>query len=94
MEESRMAELHQELQQVSSQINQAQEDVLNAQGANMELVEDAEIKIEQARQALQTLQNTNGKEALENTQFQQAFETLHDVQQQIQEAQQNRNDIL
>jgi len=89
-----MTELHHQLQQVSKQINEAQAEVLNAQGANLELVEQAEEKIKEARQSLQNIQDENGKEALENAQFQQAFETLHDVRQQIQEVQQNRHDIL
>lgn len=89
-----MSELHDQLQQVSRQITAAQEDILIAQGSNTETIEEAEMKIEQARATLQMLKEQNGREAIDNAQFQNAFEKLHDVSQQIQEAQQNINDLL
>jgi len=89
-----MEQLHQQLQQISQQINAAQEDILRAQGSDLQLIEEAELKIQQAHEQLKMLQNQNGTKATENAQFQQAFEELHDVRQQIQEAQQNNNDIL
>lgn len=89
-----MSELHDELQRVSRQIKAAQEDILIAQGSNAKIIEQAEMKIQEVRDKLQLLQEKNGREAINHPQFQHAFEELHDVRQQIQEAQQNMNDLL
>lgn len=86
--------LHDELQIASSQVNAAQEAVIQAQGQDAQMLEMAEQALNQAEQVLRGLQDQAGREATENAQFQQAFEELHDVRQQVQEAQQNINDIL
>lgn len=86
--------LHQTLQQASQQIKQAQEAVIGAQGADLKQLEQAEQQLQQAEKDLQNAQNQAGNEITENAQFQQAFEELHDVRQQVKEAQQNNNDVL
>jgi len=86
--------MHQELQQVSSQIKEAQASVFQAQGSDARMLEQAELIIQEARQNLQMISKQNGTEATGNAQFQQAYEELHDIRQQIQEAQQNNNDVL
>lgn len=77
---------HQKLQQAHKQIISAQQAVLDAQGANNKLIEQAEQQLIQAEQALQALQTNEGTELTENPQFQQAYEELHDIRQQVQEA--------
>ncbi len=96
MEVHRMAyeNLHEELQRASALVNAAQEAVIQAQGQDMEVLEQAEQQLKSAEQTLRNLQSQAGTEATQNAQFQQAFEELHDVRQQVQEAQQNINDIL
>ncbi|MBU8790743.1 hypothetical protein [Oceanobacillus caeni] len=86
--------LHEELQRASALVNAAQEAVIQAQGQDMEVLEQAEQQLKSAEQTLRNLQRQAGTEATQNSQFQQAFEELHDVRQQVQEAQQNINDIL
>lgn len=76
---------HQKLQQAHKQIISAQQAVLDAQGANNKLIEQAEQQLIQAEQALQALQTNEGTELTENPQFQQAYEELHDIRQQVQE---------
>jgi aspartyl/asparaginyl-tRNA synthetase len=85
--------LHEKLQQASKLVNEAQESVLQAQGQNLQVVEQAHHMLEQAENELKSVQNQAGTEATENPQFQQAFEALHDVRQQVQEAMQNMKDI-
>lgn len=86
--------LHQILQQASQQINAAGEAVMQAQGSDPGLLEQAEQQLQQAETELQNAQSQAGTEATENAQFQQAYEQLHDLRQQVQEAQQNNNDVL
>ncbi|GGH70745.1 hypothetical protein GCM10010978_05990 [Compostibacillus humi] len=86
--------LHEQLQQASRNVKEAQEAVLQAQGQDLALIEVAQAKLEEAEQVLEQLQQQFGTEATENPQFQQAFESLHDTRQQAQEAQQNITDIL
>ncbi|WP_246001165.1 hypothetical protein [Oceanobacillus piezotolerans] len=89
-----MENIHTELQQASREINEAQEAVLQAQGRDEHLLEQAEQKIKRAADVLQNIQEHGGLEITKNSQFQQAYEELHDVRQQVQEAQQNNHDIL
>ncbi|SFA84399.1 hypothetical protein SAMN04488072_102271 [Lentibacillus halodurans] len=84
---------HQQLQQASRQIHDAQESARLAQGSDAQLLEQAEQQLQQAEQQLKAAQQA-GIEATENPQFQQAYAELHDTRQQIQEAQQNNNDVL
>ncbi|WP_047982267.1 hypothetical protein [Ornithinibacillus contaminans] len=86
--------LHQKLQQASQLLQEAQQAVVQAAGQDMSLLEQAHQKLEQAERELRNVQNQAGTEATENAQFQQAFEELHDVRQQVQEAQQNSTDVL
>ncbi|TMN23370.1 hypothetical protein FH966_11000 [Lentibacillus cibarius] len=86
--------LHEQLQQASKQIHDAQESARMGQGSDPQLIEQAEQQLQQAEKQLQQAQNQAGREATENPQFQQAYEQLHDTRQQVQEAQQNNNDIL
>lgn len=87
-------DLHQKLQQISHQIQDAQEVARLAQGSDPQLLEQAEQQLHQAEQELQNARRQAGTEATENPQFQQAYEQLHDTRQQVQEAQQNNNDVL
>ncbi|PAV28133.1 hypothetical protein CIL05_18685 [Virgibacillus profundi] len=86
--------LHQQLQQASQQIHDAEENVRLAQGSDPNLLEQAEQELKKAEQVLENAQNQAGTEATENAQFQQAFQQLHDTRQQVQEAQQNNSDVL
>ncbi|WP_068675542.1 hypothetical protein [Oceanobacillus sp. Castelsardo] len=86
--------LHEELQRASVQVNAAQEAVIQAQGRDTQVLDQAEQQLKNAEQILRNLQSEAGTEATQNSQFQQAFEELHDVRQQVQEAQQNINDTL
>ncbi|MDY0406147.1 hypothetical protein P5G51_012770 [Virgibacillus sp. 179-BFC.A HS] len=86
--------LQQQLDEASSKIKQAQEAILQAQGTDPELLQQAEANLLQAKQKLEIAQNESGTEATENAQFQQAYEQLHNTRQQVQEAQQNNNDVL
>ena len=85
--------MHEKLQQASKMLKDAQAAVLQAQGQGLQILEQAQRMVEQAENELKNLQNQAGREATENAQFQQAFEELHDIRQQVQEAQQNINDI-
>ncbi|MUK87951.1 hypothetical protein GMD78_06005 [Ornithinibacillus sp. L9] len=85
--------LHDQLQHASRQVKDAQAAVLQAKGSNPELLEQAEQQLQQAEQILEKAQQA-GTEATENPQFQQAYEELHDIRQQVKEAQQNNNDVL
>lgn len=86
--------LHEKLQMTSKMLKDAQQAVIQAQGRDLDTLEQAEAMLNQAEHELRSLQHQAGKEAIENAQFQQAFENLHDIRQQVQEAQQNINDIL
>ncbi|MFD2043572.1 hypothetical protein ACFSTA_04195 [Ornithinibacillus salinisoli] len=86
--------LHQQLQQASKQIKDAQRAVLEAQGSDPELIHQANELLLQADEILQNASEQAGIEATENPQFQQAYEELHDIRQQVQEAHQNNNDVL
>lgn len=86
--------LHEKLQQASKMLKDAQQNIIQAQGQDLQLVEEAQSMLEQAENELRNLQHQAGREAIENPQFQQAFEELHDVRQQAQEAHQNINDAL
>ncbi|GAA0614273.1 hypothetical protein GCM10009001_34430 [Virgibacillus siamensis] len=86
--------LHEQLQQVSQHIEDAQETARQAQGSNQQLLSQADQLLKQAEQDLVHARNQAGAEATENAQFQQAYEQLHDTRQQVQEAQQNNNDVL
>lgn len=85
--------MHEKLQQTSKMLKDAQASVLQAQGQNLQRLEQAEELLNQTENELRNLQNQAGTEATENSQFQQAFEDLHDIRQQVQEAQQNIHDI-
>jgi aspartyl/asparaginyl-tRNA synthetase len=86
--------LHEKLQQASRMLKEAQEAVIQAGGQDLQTLEQAENALNQVESELRAVQNQAGKEATENSQFQQAFESLHDIRQQVQEAQQNINDVL
>ena len=88
------ANLHQELGKISNQIQAAQQAVLKAQGTDSTLLEQAHQQLQQAEDALEDTRIQAGTEATENPQFQQASEELHDIRQQVQEAQQNNSDVL
>ncbi|GGA81193.1 hypothetical protein [Ornithinibacillus halotolerans] len=85
--------LHEKLQEASRMLKEAQGAVIQAQGRDLEPLGQAEQTLIQVERELQNLQHQAGREAIENAQFQQAFESLHDIRQQVQEAQQNINDI-
>ncbi|WP_067724821.1 hypothetical protein [Oceanobacillus damuensis] len=87
-------DIHQRLQEASHQIKEAQEAIIRAQGHDRQLLEQAEQQLLQAEQALQATGEQAGSEATENSQFQQAYQKLHDTRQQVKEAQQNINDVL
>lgn len=86
--------LHQRLQQASGQIKEAGQAVIQAQGSDDQLLELAQKQLQQAEQELKSAQNTAGTEATDNSQFQQAYEKLHDTRQQIQEIKKNNNNVL
>ncbi|WP_047986015.1 hypothetical protein [Ornithinibacillus californiensis] len=86
--------MHEKLQQASKMLKEAQQAVIQAQGQDIQTVERAHELLNQAESELQNLQNQAGREAIENSQFQQAFESLHDIRQQAQEAAQNIRDEL
>ncbi|WP_164669325.1 hypothetical protein [Virgibacillus doumboii] len=86
--------LHEQLQQASQHLHDAQEAARRAQGSDAQLLEQADQLLNQAEKDLQHARNQGGREATENAQFQQAYEQLHDTRQQVQEAQQNNNDVL
>ena len=86
-------ELHDKLQLASKQIKEAQESIRLAQGSDLHLYNRAEEQLQHAESELESLKSA-GTEAIENSQFQQAYEQLHDTRQQVQEAQQNINDVL
>nr|WP_306798652.1 hypothetical protein [Oceanobacillus saliphilus] len=86
--------MHEQLQHASQQIKEAQDAILRAQGYDRKLLEQAEQQLQEAEQALQHTQDQAGTEATENSQFQQAYQNLHDTRQQVKEAQQNINDVL
>lgn len=86
--------LHQRLQQASEQIKEAEQAVFQAQGSDHQLLELAQKQLQQAEQVLKSAQNAAGTEATENSQFQHAYEQLHDTRQQIQETKKNNNNIL
>lgn len=86
--------LHERLQQASGQIKEAEQAVLQAQGSDDQLLELAQKQLQQAEQLLRSAQNEAGTEATDNSQFQHAFEQLHDTRQQIQETKKNNNSIL
>jgi glycyl-tRNA synthetase beta subunit len=85
--------LHQKLQNASHQIISAQETVIQAQGKDAQLIEQAQQQLREAEHVLESLQNEAGTEATHNAQFQQAFEALHNVREQINEYQDNSNEI-
>jgi aspartyl/asparaginyl-tRNA synthetase len=86
--------LHEKLQQASRMLKEAQEAVIQAGGQDLQILEQAENALNQVENELRHVQNQAGTEATQNSQFQQAFESLHDIRQQVQEAQQNINDVL
>ncbi|WP_330948483.1 hypothetical protein [Virgibacillus sp. MG-45] len=83
-----------QLQHVSSKIKAAQDAILQAQGTNKTLLEQAYEQLHQAEGELKNAQQTYGTTAINHPHFQQAYEALHDTRQQVQEAQQNIDDIL
>lgn len=85
--------LHETLQEASRQVKEAQEMVLQAQGADYELLQQAEQQLKEAEQVLREAQAQSGTEATENPQFQQAFEQLHDIRQQLQDVNQNFKEL-
>lgn len=89
-----MVNLHEKLQQASRMLHEAQAAVIKAQGQDLSTLEEAQNMLEQVESELKNVQNQAGTEATENPQFQQAFEELHDIRQQVQEAQQNITDVL
>lgn len=86
--------LHQLLQQASKSIQEAQVTASEAQGSNEILLNQAVQLLLKGEQTLEKARHQGGTEATENSQFQQAYEQLHDTRQQLQEAQQNNNDVL
>ncbi|MGM8212266.1 hypothetical protein ACLIBH_05640 [Virgibacillus sp. W0430] len=87
-------DVHNQLQQASQQIKSAQGAVLQAQGSDEGVLNQADEQLQQAEHVLRRIQEDAGWDITKNAQFQQAFEQLHDVRQQVQEAQQNLSDIL
>ncbi|SET94124.1 hypothetical protein SAMN05421676_1139 [Salinibacillus kushneri] len=85
--------LHQQLQQVSKQIDKAEEAVRLSQGTDFQLVQQAKQQLKHAEQNLQNAQDQSGTEATENPQFQQAFEQIHNTRQHIQEVEQHSDDV-
>lgn len=87
-------QLHQQLQQASQQIKSAESSVQMAQGSDPIELENAEQQLQQAEETLKFASAKGGREATENSQFQQAYEQLHDLRQQVQKAQQKNDDTL
>lgn len=84
--------IHQNLQEASHIIQEAQQTAINAQGTDAEELRRAQEKLERAEQELNQARMQGGLEAVENPQFQQASEQLHDTRQNVQDAlQQNRD---
>ncbi|MRG87139.1 hypothetical protein [Salinibacillus xinjiangensis] len=84
--------LHEMLQQASHQIQEANETLIDAQGEDPELIQQAQQQLERVEQELHTAQQQAGQEATENPQFQQAFEQLHNTRQHIQDLRHNNKD--
>ncbi|WP_102028415.1 hypothetical protein [Salirhabdus sp. Marseille-P4669] len=83
--------LHQQLQQLSKKIHDAEQAVLDAQGSQPELLEQALQQLEEVERELQNAQNESGIEATHNPQFQQTYEQLHDIRQQVQDIKRNND---
>lgn len=81
--------LHDTLQRASRQVKEAQEMVIRAQGADQHLLEQAERQLKEAELVLQQAQDQSGTETTENPQFQQAYEQLHHIRQQLQDVTHN-----
>ncbi|MFD1337011.1 hypothetical protein ACFQ4N_15790 [Oceanobacillus iheyensis] len=76
---------HHEIEQCTVQVQQAYQLIEQAKSANgdMEQLMQAEQQLLQAEQHLKATQHQFGNAALENAQFQQTEEQLHDARQQI-----------
>lgn len=85
--------LHQALEQASEQVKTAQESVIQAQGSDAQLLEHAEQQLKHAEHQLEQIQSQAGTEATENPQFQQAYEQLHNIRQQIQDVKHNFKEL-
>ncbi|WP_077622928.1 hypothetical protein [Sediminibacillus massiliensis] len=83
--------LHEQLQQISRHLQEAQSSILEARGTDPELMAQAHEQLQRVEQELQDTQHQSGKEATENSQFQQAYEQLHDTRQQMQQLKQNND---
>jgi len=79
----------QRLDVASKQIKDAGEFVFVAQGSDAKSIQQAHQLLQQAEQQLDSTQSLYGVEVTENSQFQQAFEQLHDMRQQVTEAKAN-----
>jgi hypothetical protein len=84
--------LQQTLDQVSQQIQDAQESVILA--TDPKLFDQAWQMLEEAEQELQKAREMAGTDATENPQFQQAYEQIHNIRQRMQEIERNNNDVL
>ncbi|MBB6452714.1 histone-lysine N-methyltransferase MLL2 [Salirhabdus euzebyi] len=85
--------LHEQLQLVSHQIQDAQQTVIDSQGSNAQQLENALDQLQQVEKQLQLAKDQAGTEATENPQFQQAYEQLHNIRQQIAEMKQDDNEF-
>ncbi|BAC15254.1 hypothetical protein [Oceanobacillus iheyensis HTE831] len=75
---------HQEIQECTNQVKQAYQMIIQAKtSGNMEQLAQAQEQLLQAEEHLKYTQERFGTEALNNPQFQQTEEQLHDARQEI-----------
>ena len=75
---------HHEIERCTNQVKQAYQMIVQAKtNGNIEQLEQAEQQLLQAEEYLKATQAHFGSEALENPQFQQTAEQLHDARQEI-----------
>ncbi|HLR80393.1 MAG TPA: hypothetical protein VK119_07395 [Bacillota bacterium] len=79
-------DLQQQLQQANELIKKAQSDVGKTQSLDEASLEQAHEQLQQAEFHLEDVQKKAGREATKHPQFQQAFQQLHNMRRQINEA--------
>ncbi len=81
---------HQEIEKCTIQVKQAYQMIEQAKtNGDMDQLEQAQQQLCQAEEHLKAAQGRFGNEALENPQFQQTQEHLHDARQEIEHFRQN-----
>lgn len=75
---------HHEIEECTKQVKQAYQMIVQAKtNENMEQLEQAQQQLLQAEEHLKSTQERFGSEVLNNPQFQQTEEQLHDARQEI-----------